>query len=165
MSYKSAIYPGTFDPITLGHLDVVKKAGVLFDKLYIAVAEDTPKKTLFSRDERVEIINHDIKKLDSEISNKVEVVGFNGLLIDFASKNNVGVIVRGLRAVSDFEYEFQLASMNSRLRKEVQTIFIPASENKHFIASNLVKEVARLGGDVSEFVTEETKNLLHKKFK
>lgn len=157
-----AIYPGTFDPITLGHADVIKRAVNICDKLIIAVADDTVKKPIFSTKKRVDLAKKDVAKLFPD--EDIEVVGFRGLLVEFAKKNNAKIIVRGLRAVSDFEYEFQLATMNSHLETSVQTIFIPASETTQFIASNLVKEVARLKGDVASFVSKNVEKELKKYF-
>lgn len=164
MKSRIAVYPGAFDPITLGHIDVAKRALKVCDKLIIAVAADANKKTLFSVEERVGLIKSYLKENFSEGISSIEVVGFDGLLINFTLEQGADIIVRGLRAVSDFEFEFQLASMNSRLKPEIQTIFIPASENRHFIASNLVKEVCRLGGDVSNFVSPNVGVALKEKF-
>lgn len=160
---KTAIYPGTFDPITFGHLDIIKRALKIVDRLVIAVAKDTSKNPLFSVEERVWLIKQEVENLNYE--NVIEVVGFEGLLIDFAKEKKSEIIIRGLRAVSDFEYEFQMFGMNSRLDPSIQTIFLPASESAHFIASRLVKEVARLGGDVSSFVSKNIEQELHKAFK
>lgn len=160
---KVAIYPGTFDPITLGHLNVIKRSLNVCDKLIIAVAKDTPKNSLFTLEERVNLIKNEIKKYETD--SIIEVKGFKGLLMDFAEKEGANIVIRGLRAVSDFEYEFQLASMNTRLNPNIQTVFIPASENHQFVASNLVKEVARLKGDVSSFVPKNVELALKKKFK
>jgi len=160
---KIALYPGTFDPITLGHLDVIKRSLAVCDKLVIAVAKDTPKNTLFSLEERVKFIKDEVKKYNSFA--EIEVKGFRGLLMDFSEKEKATIVIRGLRAVSDFEYEFQLAAMNYRLNPDIQTVFIPASENHQFIASNLVKEVARLKGNVSSFVPKNVELALKKKFK
>lgn len=163
---KIAIYPGTFDPITLGHLNVIKRSLKVCDKLIIAVAKDSNKKTLFTVEERLEQIKRDIqnqKKLFS-INTEIEVKAFGGLLINFAEKEKAQIIIRGLRAVSDFEYEFQLATTNSRLNENIQTVFIPASENHQFIASNIVKEIVRLGGDAKKFVTSGVLKELKKKF-
>lgn len=159
-----ALYPGTFDPITLGHIDVVISAMSICDKLIIAIANDTPKNTLFSLKERVEMVKNDIKEYCPEFKDRIEVVGFTGLLMNFAKKHGVTVVVRGLRAVSDFEYEFQLASMNSHINPSIQTIFIPASGETQFIASSLVKEVARLSGNVTAFVSNNTAKKLRAKF-
>jgi pantetheine-phosphate adenylyltransferase len=155
----SAMYPGTFDPITLGHEDFVRRASRLFDKVIVAVAADTgSKKTMFSFEERVELA---VQTLD-DIENVV-VQGYTGLTIDFAVENNLAVIVRGLRAVSDFEYEFQLASMNRALTLEVETAFLTPTDKYTFISSTLVREVAQLGGDITKFVSPEVKDALLKK--
>lgn len=158
---KIAIYPGTFDPITLGHMDIIKRAADLFDHLIVAAAKDNYKNPLFSLDERVNLIEEEIKNLNS--ANKISVEKFEGLLVHYAESKNAKVIIRGLRAVSDFEYEFQMFGINSKLNSEIQTIFLPASEKNHFIASKLVKEVARLGGDVSKFVSQNVSNKLQQK--
>lgn len=158
---KIAIYPGTFDPITFGHLDIIKRAAEIFDHLIIAVAKDNAKNPLFSLDERVELIKEEVKN----IGVKIEVEKFEGLLVDFAEKKNSKILIRGLRAVSDFEYEFQLFGMNSKLNPSIQTIFLPASENNHFIASKMVKEVARLDGDISKFVSQNVQKKLAAKLK
>ena len=160
---KIAIYPGTFDPITFGHIDIIKRASELFDHLIVASAKDSNKNPLFSLDERVELIKHEIKSLNLE--DKVSVEKFEGLLVEFAKQKNAKIIIRGLRAVSDFEYEFQMFGMNSKLEPQIQTIFLPASENHHFIASKLVKEIARLRGDISKFVSPNAIEALNKKIK
>lgn len=148
---KIAIYPGTFDPITFGHVDIIKRAAKIFDHVIIAPAVDNYKNPLFSIDERVELVKEELKNIDFLC--QISVEKFEGLLINFARKKNAVTIIRGLRAVSDFEYEFQMFGMNAKLDPEIQTIFLPASENNHFIASKLVKEVAKLGGDISKFVS------------
>lgn len=158
---KIAIYPGTFDPITFGHIDIIKRASQLFDHLIIASAKDSNKRPLFSLDERVELIDNEIKKLPN--ANKISVEKFEGLLVDFAQQKNAKIIIRGLRAVSDFEYEFQMFGMNSKLNPEIQTIFLPASESNHFIASRLVKEIAMLKGDITKFVSTDVVDALNKK--
>ena len=157
-----AIYPGTFDPITFGHLDIIKRASDLFDHLIIATAKDNAKNPLFSLEERTKMIKQEVESLNN--MPKISVENFEGLLVDFAKKKNACVIIRGLRAVSDFEYEFQMFGMNSKLEPEIQTIFLPASENNHFIASKLVKEVARLDGDISKFVSKNIADKLKQKF-
>ncbi|MFT6331774.1 MAG: pantetheine-phosphate adenylyltransferase [Lentimonas sp.] len=159
-SITKAIYPGTFDPITFGHLDIIKRTLKIVDHLVIGVAKDTSKSPIFSVQQRIKLIEEDIKNLDP--NKTVEVVGFEGLLINFAKEKQSNIIIRGLRAVSDFEYEFQMSGMNSKLNSEIQTIFLPASESNHFIASKLVKEVARLGGDVSGFVSKNVEQELNK---
>jgi pantetheine-phosphate adenylyltransferase len=158
---KKAIYPGTFDPITFGHLDIIKRAADLFETMIIAIAKDTSKNPLFTTDERLEMARQEVKNINANC--KIEVAKFEGLLVDFAQKNNATVIVRGLRAVSDFEYEFQMFGMNSKLNPQIQTIFLPASEHHHFIASRFVKEVAKLGGDISKFVPQNIANKLYEK--
>jgi pantetheine-phosphate adenylyltransferase len=155
----SAMYPGTFDPITLGHEDFVRRASRLYDTVVVAVAADTgSKKTMFDFEERVELAQQTLADIDN-----VEVKGYAGLTIDFAVENNLAVIVRGLRAVSDFEYEFQLASMNRVLTQEVETAFLTPTDKYTFISSTLVREVAQLGGDVTEFVSPEVKDALLRK--
>lgn len=149
---KIAIYPGTFDPITFGHIDIIKRATQLFDHLIIAVAKDNSKNPLFSLDERVQIVKEEVSPFNHG-DKTIEVEEFEGLLINYAKQKNSKIIIRGLRAVSDFEYEFQMFGMNASLDPSIQTIFLPASENKQFIASKLVKEIARLQGDISKFVS------------
>ena len=145
----SAMYPGTFDPITLGHEDLVRRATVLFDKVVVAIAVNTGSKTpMFSVDERLKMARDALDDLPN-----VEVKRYGGLTVDFAMENDLRVIIRGLRAVSDFEYEFQLANMNRHLTDEVETAFLTPTEKYTFISSSLVREVAELGGDVSEFVS------------
>lgn len=143
----SVVYPGTFDPITNGHTDLVRRGCRLFDRLVVAVAENPAKGTTFSLEERVEMARSALSDLPG-----VEVVGFRGLLVDFAAEQGANLILRGLRAVSDFEHEFQLSSMNRKLAPEVESIFLTPDEAYGFISSSLVREIARLGGDVSGFV-------------
>jgi len=155
----SAMYPGTFDPITLGHEDFVRRAARLYDQVVVAVAADTgSKKTMFSFDERVALAQEALAEIDN-----VQVTGYEGLTINFALENKLAVIVRGLRAVSDFEYEFQLASMNRHLTEEVETAFLTPTDKFTFISSTLVREVATLGGDVTEFVSPKVKEALLRK--
>lgn len=143
----TAIYPGTFDPVTYGHTDLIQRASKLFEKVVVAVAEDSGKKSLFSLDKRVALAKHSLLALPN-----VEVIGFHGLLVEFAKKQKACVIIRGLRAVSDFEYEVQLAAMNRRLCVEVETLFLSPAEQYTFVSSSLVRQIATLGGDVSQFV-------------
>jgi pantetheine-phosphate adenylyltransferase len=154
-----AIYPGTFDPITLGHLDVINRAASIFSNLVIAVAEDTNKSPIFSLEERVSIVEKEIQNSVKSRTNLI-VKPFKGLLIDFAEQQNAKVILRGMRALSDFEYEFQMAFMNNKLAPNIQTFFIPASEKGHFISSRFVKELARLRGDLSKFVSKDVEKKL-----
>ena len=154
-----AVYPGTFDPITLGHVDIVSRASPLFDTVILAVAASTSKNTVFSIDERVELSKGVLK----HISN-VEVQKFGGLMVDFAREKKASVVLRGLRAVSDFEYEFQLAGMNRKLMPEVDTIFMPTSERYTYISSSLVREIAVYGGDVSDFVDPKVCEALKSRF-
>jgi pantetheine-phosphate adenylyltransferase len=154
-----AMYPGTFDPVTNGHLDLVERACQIFDKLYVAVAISPKKSSLFDLDERVQLIQQTIGS-----NPKIEVVGFNSLLIDFAAELEAKVLVRGLRAVSDFEFEFQLASANRRLAPELETVFLTPSEANYFVSSSLVKEIASFGGDVSSFVPVEVQSALADKY-
>jgi pantetheine-phosphate adenylyltransferase len=151
----TAIYPGTFDPITNGHADLVQRALRQFDRVIIAVAGSTGKSTCFSIDERVSLARTALGQLDH-----VEVVGFDGLLVKFAQEQGATVILRGLRAVSDFEYEFQLASMNRKLAPDVETMFLTPDEGYSFISSSLVREIAALGGDVRPFVHPAVKAAL-----
>jgi len=153
-----AVYPGTFDPITNGHSDLVGRASRLFDKVIVAVAQHTAKKTVCDIDQRVELARIALEDLPN-----VEVLPFEGLLVEFCRKTEANLVIRGLRAVSDFEYEFQLAGMNRRLAPEIETIFLTPAEQYAFISSTLVREIARLGGDVSEFVHPEVQKVLHAK--
>jgi pantetheine-phosphate adenylyltransferase len=147
MTTNRVIYPGTFDPFTLGHEDLVRRAARLFDEIVVAVADSHSKRPCFTPDERVEIAREVLKPYAN-----VQVMRFSGLLIDFARAQGANVIMRGLRAVSDFEYEFQLAGMNRNLHPEIETLFLTPSEQYLFISATLVREIALLGGDVSKFV-------------
>ena len=146
------LYPGTFDPVTNGHLDVIARAARLLDKLVVGVASSTGKGPLLSLDERVELVQAEIASIATQNDMVIEVLPYDTLLIDFARKVGASMIVRGLRAVTDFDYEFQMAGMNYRMAPDVETVFLMASETHQFIASRLVKEVAMLGGDISSFV-------------
>ena len=156
-----AVYPGTFDPITKGHLDVLERAQRLFDKVVIAVAVNTGKAPLFSVEERVELAKESVKSLKSPC----EVLCFDGLLVDFVQSQGACAIIRGLRAVSDFEFEFQMALMNRKLRQEVETIFLMPRESYTYLSSSIIREVAKLGGDISNFVTPHVESVLKEKFK
>ncbi|WKE65811.1 pantetheine-phosphate adenylyltransferase [Gallaecimonas kandeliae] len=152
------IYPGTFDPITNGHTDLVNRAARLFSHVLVGVAANPSKKPMFSLEERVTLARKVVSHLDN-----VEVVGFSGLLVDFASQQRATVLIRGLRAVSDFEYEFQLANMNRRLKPDLESVFLTPAEENSFISSTLVKEVAIHSGDVSQFVHPEVAQALLEK--
>jgi pantetheine-phosphate adenylyltransferase len=158
-----AVYPGTFDPVTNGHVDIIGRAARIAERLVVGVAVNGGKDPLFSLDERVEMVRGEIDALDSETSARVEVVAFDNLLMDFVGDMGASVIVRGLRAVSDFEYEFQMAGMNSRLNPDVETVFLMASDRHQFIASRFVKEIGRLGGDISHFVSPRVSERLVKR--
>jgi len=149
------MYPGTFDPITLGHEDLVRRALRLFDKVVVAIAANPGKEPMFTLEERVGLATTVLADMDN-----IEVTGYSGLTVDFARENNLQVIVRGLRAVSDFEYEFQLASMNRHLTDEVETAFLTPTEQFTFISSGLVREIATMGGDVTDFVSPSVRRAL-----
>ncbi|MDR9435497.1 MAG: pantetheine-phosphate adenylyltransferase [Thiohalophilus sp.] len=156
-----AIYPGTFDPITNGHSDLVQRAGRLFDKVVVAIAAGgTGKQPVFSLDERISLAQEVLQDFDN-----VSVCGFDILLVDFMRQQEATVIIRGLRAVSDFEYEFQLASMNRHLAENIETVFMTPAEEYSYISSSLVREVARLGGDVSPFVHEKVVAALNRRMR
>ena len=155
---KIAIYPGTFDPLTFGHIDLINRALKIVDFLIIGVANNNNKVPLLSIEERKLIIENDIK--DFLNKNQVSIKTINGLLTDFAKENSAACIIRGLRAVSDFEYELQMTGMNSQLNPEIETIFLMSSDKNSFISSNFVKEVHKLGGDVSKFVSRHTIKIL-----
>ena len=150
--FRVAVYPGTFDPITLGHLDIIRRATRVVDRLVVAVATNPGKSPMFGIDERVEMARAEAAVLRIDGAT-VEVRPFGNLLMHFADEVGARLIIRGLRAVSDFEYEFQMASMNARLNPDIETVFLTASERQQFISSQLVKEIARLGGDVGSFVS------------
>ena len=155
----SAMYPGTFDPITLGHEDLVRRASKLFEKIVVAIADNPGSKApMFTTAERVAMATATLADVDN-----VEVTGYAGLTVDYARDNGLRVIIRGLRAVSDFEYEFQLANMNRHLTDEVETAFLTPTEKYTFISSSLVREVAELGGDVSKFVSPKVKEALYQR--
>jgi pantetheine-phosphate adenylyltransferase len=152
------IYPGTFDPITNGHVDIITRAGNIFSKVIVAVAKNSSKQPFFSLQERVQCIQNAVGHLPG-----VSVLHFDQLLVDFARQQGANIILRGLRAVSDFEYEFQLAAMNCKLNADIETIFLTPSEDSRFISSTLVREIANLGGDVTNFVPESVVLALKKK--
>jgi len=156
----TAIYPGTFDPITLGHCDLVRRASLLFDRLIIAIAASPHKTPVFTLEERVAMVRSSL----SDFSN-IEVMGFNTLLVDFARQQQAKVIIRGLRAVSDFEYEFQLTGMNRKLAADIETLFLTPAEQFTHISSSLVREVAALGGEVADFVDDNVRTALYKRLR
>ncbi|MGB8694732.1 MAG: pantetheine-phosphate adenylyltransferase [Steroidobacteraceae bacterium] len=146
-THRNAVYPGTFDPITRGHEDLVRRAANVFDRVVLAIAASPSKAPMFDINERVELA----RQVLADISN-VEVVGYTGLTVEFAARNGIGVIVRGLRAVADFEFEFQLANMGRHLNPDIETVYLTPKEQYTFISSSMVREIATLGGNVSEFV-------------
>jgi len=147
------IYPGTFDPITNGHADIIRRAARIVDRLVIGVARNDGKGPLFVTDERVEIVRDEVAHLENGDAERIEVRAFDTLLVNFARSVGASMVIRGLRAVSDFEYEFQMAGMNARLNPEIETVFLMASDRFQFISSRFVKEIGALGGDVSHFVS------------
>ena len=155
-----AVYPGTFDPITLGHEDLIRRASRLFDSLIVAVADSGAKRPFFTRDERVQMARDALKYLRN-----VEVTGFSGLLMKFVEEHDARVVIRGLRAVSDFEYEFQLAGMNRGMYPDIETLFLTPGEQYMFISATIVREISVLGGDVSKFVAPHVVKLLKAKIK
>jgi pantetheine-phosphate adenylyltransferase len=157
---RRAIYPGSFDPVTNGHLDVVERARKLFDEVIVAVANNDGKQPLFSLDERLDFLKQTLGKLDN-----VRIAHFNGLLVDFAREQQASAVIRGLRAISDFEFEFQMALMNRKLEAAVETIFLMPKEEYTYLSSRIVKEIARLGGDVSKFVAAPVAKALAAKLK
>ncbi len=161
---KTAIYPGTFDPITFGHIDVIKKALKLFDKIVVGVSEEGNKNYLFRPNERIEIINKALFKDLKLNKNKIKVVSFDSLTTDLCKKYKSNIILRGLRAVSDFEYEFQLAGMNRKLNQNIETIFLMSDVENQIISSRFVKEIVKLKGNINKFTTKSTIKSLKEKY-
>ncbi len=161
---KTAIYPGTFDPITLGHIDVIKKSLKIFDKVVIGATDNISKSYFFSLDERLSIIENSLFKDLKFKKNKIKVMSFDTLTIDLCKKYKASVIIRGLRAVSDFEYEFQLAGMNKKLNSDIETIFLMSDVENQIISSKFVKEISKLGGHINKFVTKSTVKMLKNKY-
>ena len=159
-----AIYPGTFDPITYGHIDVIKKSLNVFDKLIVATTDNINKKYHFSIEDRISIINNSLFKDLKFDKKKVKIVSFDNLTIDLCKKYKANTIIRGLRAVSDFEYEFQLAGMNKKLNSKIETMFLMSDVENQIISSKFVKEIASLGGNIDRFVTRSTVKMLQNKF-
>ena len=150
---RTGVYPGTFDPITNGHTDIIRRATKVVDHLVVAVAENAGKAPLFGAAERLDLVKQEVSALGPEYGERIEIIPFDNLLVSFAQSIGATVIVRGLRAVSDFEYEFQMVGMNARLNPEIETVFLMASDKHQFISSKLVKEIAELGGDIAQFVS------------
>jgi len=161
---KTAIYPGTFDPITFGHIDVIKKSLMIFDRIIVATTDNISKDYHFSIDERISIINNSLFKDLRLNKKKIKVISFNTLTIDLCKQYNATVIIRGLRAVSDFEYEFQLAGMNKKLNSKIETMFLMSDIENQIISSNFVKEITKLEGKINKFVTKSTVKMLKNKF-
>ena len=162
---KIAVYPGTFDPITYGHIDVIKKSLKIFDKLIVATTDNNDKDYFFSLESRIEIINNSLFK-DLKLDKKrLKVISFSNLTIDLCKKYNASAIIRGLRAVSDFEYEFQLAGMNKKLNSTIETMFLMSDIENQIISSKFVKEIVSLGGNIDRFVTKYTAKMLREKFR
>ena len=162
---RTAIYPGTFDPITLGHIDVIKKSLKIADRVIVASTDNINKDYYFSIDERISIINKSLFKDLKLNRKKIIVIPFDTLTINLCKKYNASIIIRGLRAVSDFEYEFQLAGMNKKLNKKIETIFLMSDVENQIISSRFVKEIAKLGGNISKFLTKSAIKVLQKKIK
>ncbi len=157
-----AVYPGTFDPITLGHLDIIKRTAKLTDELIIAVAKNEQKSPLFSTEERVRMVEIEVKEISDALGTPIKVMAFDNLLIDFAEQVNASMIIRGLRTVTDFDFEFQMVGMNSYLSK-IETVFLMAKDKYQFISSRFVKEISTMGGDISSFVTKNIEKELKNK--
>ncbi len=163
-NHRTGVYPGTFDPVTNGHLDIISRCTRVVDKLIVAVAINVGKSPLFTVDERVAMLEEEAADLGTRLDATIEVAPFESLLTDFAQEIGASLILRGLRAVSDFEYEYQMTGMNARLAPDIETVFLTASENHQFISSRLVKEIGGLGGDITPFVSPRVKLRLMERF-
>jgi pantetheine-phosphate adenylyltransferase len=161
---RTGIYPGTFDPITFGHMDIIRRALSVVDKLVIGVALDSAKEPLFDVKTRAAMVEKDIEKAMGIDASRIVVKPFSGLLVNFAREEGATLLIRGLRAVSDFEYEFQMASVNNKIAAEIETVFLTASDATHFISSRFVKQIARLGGDVTKFVSPEVAEMIRNEY-
>ena len=161
---KTAVYPGTFDPITFGHIDVIKKSLNIFDRLIVATTDNIDKNYFFSIEERIDIINNSLFKDLKFKKKRIKVISFNNLTIELCRKYKATAIIRGLRAVSDFEYEFQLAGMNKKLNSKIETMFLMSDIENQIISSRFVKEIASLGGNIDRFVTKNTVKMLKEKY-
>ena len=158
-----AVYPGTFDPITNGHLDIIRRAARIVDRLVVGVSANAGKGPLLELDDRIRLVRDEIGALDNDLPKHIEVVAFDCLLMEFAEQMGAAMIIRGLRAVSDFEYEFQMAGMNARLNPTIETVFLMASDRHQFISSRFVKEIGQFGGDIRHFVSPRVATFLQKK--
>ena len=163
MTQRIGIYPGTFDPITKGHLHIIKRASKLVDKIIISVAENANKNPMFTHEERVALVKADVEGMERDPKCEIEVRSFNKLLIDYARDVNAACVFRGLRAVSDFDYEFQMTGMNLHLAPDIETVFLMAADQWQFVSSSFIKEIHTLNGEVADFVTPETLKALDDK--
>ena len=161
---RTGIYPGTFDPITFGHIDIIRKSLKIVDKLIVAISDSSEKDYLFSTDERIEILKKSLFKDLKLKKNKIKIVSFQTLTVNLCKKFNASIIIRGLRAVSDFEYEFQLAGMNRKLNRNIETLFLMSDVENQIISSRFVKEIVNLKGDIKKFTTKSTIKLLKRKY-
>ena len=158
------IYPGTFDPITFGHMDIIRRALSVVDTLIIGVALDSGKQPLFDVDTRAALVAKDVATTLGADAERIQIASFSGLLVNFAREQNASLLIRGLRAVSDFEYEFQMASVNNKIAPDIETVFLTASDATHFISSRFVKQIGKLGGDVTKFVSAHVSKVMAEEF-
>ncbi len=160
----TGVYPGTFDPVTNGHVDIISRAARVVNTLIVGVSVNAGKDPLFTLDERVAMLEDEVAQMDKDLGGRITIKPFDNLLVDFVEDAGASVIIRGLRAVSDFEYEFQMAGMNARLNNGIETLFLMAADKHQFISSRFVKEIGRLGGDIGHFVSPRVKKRLDKSF-